>query len=82
MAPLPASATDAVFPVELAHTLAGALIDTVKAALIGTLLESVPLHPLLLTVTSKLTDPLAPALKVMLAVPLPPVIVPPPMVQL
>ena len=72
-----------MFPVELAQTAVGAVIEADGTGLTVTLVEPLALHPLLsVTVTFKLTGLVPLALQVMLAVPAPAVIVPLLIVQL
>lgn len=77
VAPAPASGTDATLPVELGQTAGGAVIAADGAALTATLCEPLAAQPEpFCTVTPRLRGPAAPAVKPIVRVPAPLVIVP------
>lgn len=74
---MPASPTDATFPVELPHTGDGAVIAAEGNGLMATPCAPVAVQPsAVCTVTPSSTEPLEPAVKVIERVPVPAVIVP------
>ena len=80
---MPALGTEAVFPVEPAHTAAGAVMVQLGRVLMGTSLLLEHWQPMLVvTVTDILAEAPAPAVQVIWVVLLPAVMVPPVMDQL